>query len=409
MIPNLLLRGMETALYFSTSGLLDWYSVLAGILQVLLPWIGASLVMFEWIIYCFAFKWSSSIVCIKLLHTCQFDLPDMDGGSCGARCLQPSASWYCVLLVWCVLLLTLPLTLCFFVYYSTCLPLFCFVFFAVKCIPKEMFAYVCKQNWTVCLKSSQQSIRLRWYSTDALFTDLCFGFCPPLLLSPFPASFFPSSAPPSHIYFLSMWPSILYCRTLLLTNHLHLPWIILPPFSLFTLHFSHSDLKPIWFCHFDPPPLRNSHSPMAFIFAPPLTIMETTTPRPTLGGLISTFVSPLPPPLLLLFLSSALRSLSLKMVTPQSLFTLFGMFNLYYSICISLSVNQVLFTFFSDVVDFCIFLYFQAFLYYIVYSRVQIYFCHHIKSAVSLTDCPFGQLISKLKTPKPLTYIPYNA
>lgn len=219
MIPNLLLRGMETALYFSTSGLLDRYSVLAGILQVLLPWIGASLVIFEWIIYCFAFKWSSSIVCIKLLHTCQFDLPDMDGGSCGARCLQPSASWYCVLLVWCVLLLTLPLTLCFFVYYSTCLPLFCFVFFAVKCIPKEMFAYVCKQNWTVCLKSSQQSIRLRWYSTDALFTDLCFGFCPPLLLSPFPASFFPSSAPPSHIYFLSMWPSILYCRTLLLTRN----------------------------------------------------------------------------------------------------------------------------------------------------------------------------------------------
>lgn len=154
MIPSLLLRGMETALYFSTSGLLDRYSVLAGILQVLLPWIGASLVMqdlFEWIIYCFAFKWSSSIVCIKLLHTCQFDLPDMDGGSCGARCLQPSASWYCVLLVWCVLLLTLPLTLCFFVYYSTCLPLFCFVFFAVKCIPKEMFAYVCKQNWTVCV------------------------------------------------------------------------------------------------------------------------------------------------------------------------------------------------------------------------------------------------------------------
>lgn len=128
MIPNLLLRGMETALYFSTSGLLDRYSVLAGILQVLLPWIGASLVMFEWIIYCFAFKWSSSIVCIKLLHTCQFDLPDMDGGSCGARCLQPSASWYCVLLVWCVLLLTLPLTLCFFVYY---LPAFhCFVLFS---------------------------------------------------------------------------------------------------------------------------------------------------------------------------------------------------------------------------------------------------------------------------------------
>lgn len=66
--------------------------------------------------------------------------------------------------------------------------------------------------------------------------------------------------------------------------------------------------------------------------------------RPTLGGLISTFVSPLPPPLLLLFLSSALRSLSLKMVTPQSLFTLFGMFNLYYSICLSLSVNRVLFS-----------------------------------------------------------------
>lgn len=47
MIPSLLLRGMETALYFSTSGLLEWYSVLAGILQVLLPWIGASLVMYH--------------------------------------------------------------------------------------------------------------------------------------------------------------------------------------------------------------------------------------------------------------------------------------------------------------------------------------------------------------------------
>lgn len=62
-------------------------------------------------------------------------------------------------------------------------------------------------------------------------------------------------------------------------------------------------------------------------------------PRPTLGGLICSSVCPPLAPLLLLFLSSALRSLSLKMVTPQSLFTLFGMFNLYYSICLALSVN----------------------------------------------------------------------
>ncbi len=119
-------------------------------------------------------------------------------------------------------------------------------------------------------------------------------------------------------------------------------------------------------------------------------------PRPTLGGLISTSVSPLPPPLLLLFLSSALRSLSLKMVTPQSLFTLFGMFNLYYSICKTLSVNPVLFTFFSDVVDtlfLYIFLFLQASFYYIVHNRLKI-LCLYFERIVSLRDCPLRQLYS---------------
>lgn len=90
------------------------------------------------------------------------------------------------------------------------------------------------------------------------------------------------------------------------------------------------------------------------IFALIVIIMETiiSPPRPMPGGLISTFVSPLLPPLLLLFLSSTLRSLSVKMVTPQSLFTLFGMFNLYFSICLSLSVYLVCSTFFfAGVVD----------------------------------------------------------
>ncbi|XP_031733315.1 polypyrimidine tract-binding protein 3-like [Anarrhichthys ocellatus] len=96
------------------------------------------------------------------------------------------------------------------------------------------------------------------------------------------------------------------------------PILVPPPFlcSLVLLWSTR-----LWVCRFDP-------LPMPSIFAPPLITMETTTfpPRPTLGGLISTFVSPLPPPLLLLFLSSALRSLSLKMVTPQSIFTLFGVY-----------------------------------------------------------------------------------
>lgn len=38
-----------------------------------------------------------------------------------------------------------------------------------------------------------------------LFTDLCFGFCPPLLLSPFPASFLHTSAPPfTHLFSLHL-------------------------------------------------------------------------------------------------------------------------------------------------------------------------------------------------------------
>lgn len=70
---------------------------------------------------------------------------------------------------------------------------------------------VCATGITVCdlvflfcvcaFRLDQQSFRLRWCSTDALFTDLCFGFCPPLLLSPLPASYLPSYAPPIKLFF----------------------------------------------------------------------------------------------------------------------------------------------------------------------------------------------------------------
>lgn len=176
-----------------------------------------------------------------------------------------------------------------------------------------------------------------------LFTDLCFGFCPPLL-SPFPASFLHTSAPPfTHLFSLhldSFRPLILHTSL----NTLSLSCTFTPNF--FHLLFLSTLL-----------PLLNPTTPTLILHH----LGNHLPPRPTLGGLISTFVSPLPPPLLLLFLSSALRSLSLKMVTPQSLFTLFGMFNLYYSICISLSVNPVVHflqwcrghTYFS--ISFCIF------------------------------------------------------
>lgn len=137
--------------------------------------------------------------------------------------------------------------------------------------------------------------------------------------------------------------------------------------------------------------------------------METTTSplRPTLGGLISTFVSPLPPPLLLLFLSSALRSLSLKMVTPQSLFTLFGMFNLYYSICISLSVNPVLF---ASVMSWALCssisaCFFQALLYLIGDCRVKSYFSVYFKRVVSLGDVLFWSVCLLMRTKTPQSFM----
>lgn len=83
------------------------------------------------------------------------------------------------------------------VLFSTFLP--SFLFFTDKCIQQGVCVYACVWVWTeleklcvcetVCLESIQKSFRLRWCSTDALFTDLCFGFCPPLLPSPPP--FFP--------------------------------------------------------------------------------------------------------------------------------------------------------------------------------------------------------------------------
>lgn len=159
--------------------------------------------------------------------------------------------------------------------------------------------------------------------------------------SPFPASFLPSFCSSHHTFFFCIWPSYKYLKYSLKPNPSPNGSIFTPIFSTIyiNIYFSPNFLFSTWSLPICPPSSSSLLSP--------LTIMDTTTspPRPTLGGLISTFVSPLPPPLLLLFLSSTLRSLSLKMVTPQSLFTLFGMFNLYYSICLSLSVNPVLFTF----------------------------------------------------------------
>jgi len=275
------------------------------------------------------FTWSSSSLS---------DLPVLVASPSGACNLVgsawPSASWLRPLLVW-----DLHLHLIYFMLYSlfsTFLP--AVLFLADKTHPagdmraitelEEVCVCVC-----VCLDSNQRSFRLRWCSTDALFTDLCFGFCP-LLLSPFP--------PASYLPLLcSSLPMFIVSHPLMLATPLKLS----PPVRLPKLcSFPFTCLKPNFgFCPFDPPPPPPTTLPMPFIFAPPLHHHGNhhLPSRPTPGGLICTFVSPLP--LLLLFLSSALRSLSLKMVTPQSIFTLFGMFNLFYSICVSLSVNPILF------------------------------------------------------------------
>lgn len=111
---------------------------------------------------------------------------------------------------------------------------------------------VCATGITVCdlvflfcvcaFRLDQQSFRLRWCSTDALFTDLCFGFCPPLLLSPLPASYLPSYAPPIIFFFFPLDPFLF----LHIFNATFLSWT--PPMYLY-LQFIYF-LKIIYFLYF---------------------------------------------------------------------------------------------------------------------------------------------------------------
>lgn len=156
------------------------------------------------------------------------------------------------------------------------------VFFLTdKFIQQGMCVLTKQEELCVCVwNRNQQSFRLRWCSTDALFTDLCFGFCPPLLLSPFPASFLPSSAPPFtrlfSLYF-AIHPLMLYTSLKTLSPLMY----VYPnfPFTSFSSLPSFPDLNLVqpgfWVCRFDPLP-QNS-LPVPSIFAPPRIIMETTT------------------------------------------------------------------------------------------------------------------------------------